>query len=75
MIIQGSKLNIDPDDGTLFVLVFKWLLELLSVFEDPSIRCDIRYHGQAEHAVLQLMSLERFCTDREAVEKAHTVML
>ena len=69
---QRCKLYIDPDDGTWFVLVFKWILELLCVFEDPSIDFDIRHHGQAGHAVLLVMTLERFCRDREAVDQART---
>ena len=52
-----SRLNIDPDDGTLFVLVLKWLLELLCVFEGPSIRCDIWHHAQAGHTKLLVMTL------------------
>ena len=54
------------------VLIYKWLLELLCIFEDPSIRCDIRHLGQAGHAVLLVMTLERFSSDREAVDQART---
>ena len=42
MITPESKLDIDPNEGTLFVLVFKWLHKLLCVFESPSIDFDIR---------------------------------
>ena len=72
MITQESNLNIDPDDGTLFVLVFKWRLELLCVFEDPSIDFDIRHHGQAGHAVLLVVKLETIFSEREAVDQTRT---
>ena len=65
MITPESKLDIDPNEGTLFVLVFKWLHELLCVFENPSIDFDIRHHGQARHAVLFAMTLKTFCRNKE----------
>ena len=57
---MGYLLNIDPDDGPL------------CVFEDPSIDFDIRHHVQAGHAVLLVMTLERFFRDREAIDQART---
>ena len=71
-IKHGNKLHIDPDNGTSFVVEFKWLLELLCVFEDPSINFDIRQHGQARNAVLLVMTMERFCRDTEAIDQART---
>ena len=72
MLTQESNLNIDPDDGTLFVLVFKWLLELFSVFENPSINCFIRHHGQAGQAVHVVIKLEPTLREREAVDQTRT---
>ena len=68
----NNKLNNYPNDSTQFVLVFKWLLELFSVFENPSIDFDIRHHGLARQAVLFVMTLKRFCRDKETVDQART---
>ena len=69
------KLNIVPRCiQMLIVLIYKWFLELLYVFEDPSIRSDIRLNGQPGHAMLLVMTLERFNSDREAVDQARTTL-
>ena len=72
MLTQESNLNIDPDDGTLFVLVRKWLLELLCISEDPGIKRVIWHYAQAGHTMLLVMTLERFPRDREAVDPTRT---
>ena len=69
---QSQGLHSDPGNSTGFLVEFEWLLELLCVFEDPSIDFDIRHHGQARHAVLIVMKMERFCRDTEAIDQATT---
>ena len=53
-----TESHIDPDDSAPLVLVLKWLLEFLNIFEDPGVRCVVRHHTPVRHAMLEYVSLE-----------------
>ena len=61
-----------PNHSTLFVFYIRTFFLSLSIFQHPSMRFLVGYHGPAGHAMVFAMLLKRLGRNDEAIHQTRT---